>query len=128
MSGSKYSQNRDSFDSGSLRRIVVGLSPGRGSRVRPRLWRLTPVDGNDSPNWRRTVYHGEEGAVIVRAFSAEEARSLASAALDCDHPTLGGTLPSPWATETDTAIEEFEDPQYGDGQYPEVLFPKVRRS
>jgi hypothetical protein len=73
------------------------------------FWRLLPKGKHRSTNWRRSIYGGNLGAVIVRAQSAFEARSVAAKESEQEGASSGDLLTSPWKHENDTTIEPWVD-------------------
>ena len=67
---------------------------GAGIRLRPRIWRLTPIDLKPD-DWLRSTHKKE---VLLRADGEDQARDLAAAAFDqAAGKDLGSPLPTrPW--------------------------------
>lgn len=80
-----------------------------------KVWRLLPRDDDRSENWRRSLYDGNHGAVIVRARTTFEARRIAAEVFE--RPACAATLANPWLEEADTMVDEIADPDFpADGE------------
>jgi hypothetical protein len=94
------------------------------TEVRMKLWRLQPKGKHRSANWKRSIYDGEMGAVIVRAQSEFEARAVAAEEFEPEEaPVSGDVLRSPWMHEEDTIIEPCADKHDSLDGAAEVLRP-----
>ena len=88
------------------------------------LWQLTPKRGPRSENWNRSSYNGNEGSVIVRAASEDDARLVAADHFE-QHAHSQNTLFSPWCCDTDTDISPSDDDRFAQHGPAEVLYPRV---
>jgi hypothetical protein len=90
-----------------------------------KVWRLLPRDDDRSENWRRSLYDGNHGAVIVRANTTFEARKIAAAFFE--GPACTATLANPWLEEADTMVEEIGDSGFQAEGEAGVLQPSLSR-
>lgn len=88
-----------------------------------KLWRLLPKGRDRSRNWKRSLYDGSMGAVVVRAKSAFDARALAAEEFEQDAPSAGDALKSPWMLEDDTTVEPCEEEHFSLDGEAQVLRP-----
>jgi hypothetical protein len=84
---------------------VVDRSEERGGDGAPRLaiFRLVPTTARDDRRFARDALHGE---VVVRAFSAKDARRVAADAEQASHPEEATSADSPFHDETLYAVIE----------------------
>lgn len=88
-----------------------------------KLWRLLPRDDHRSENWKRSNYDGNYGAVIVRAISVFEARTLAAAVFE--RAGCSVAVANPWLQEADTIVEECKDSVFSAEGEASVLQPTL---
>jgi hypothetical protein len=88
-----------------------------------KLWRLLPTGRDRSPNWRRSLYDGTLGAVIVRAPSAREARAVVAREFEQEAASAGDALNNPWMLEDDTTVEPCADEPFSPHGEAQVLRP-----
>jgi hypothetical protein len=88
-----------------------------------KLWRLLPTGTDRSLNWKRSLYDGTLGAVIVRAPSAREARAATAREFEQEAASAREALQSPWLLENDTTVEPCVDEPFSANGETQVLRP-----
>lgn len=91
-----------------------------------KVWRLLPRDDERSENWRRSLYDGNFGAVIVRAQTTFEARRIAADFFE--RPACTARVANPWMEEADTSAEEICDSAFPAEGEAGVLQPRPSRT